>query len=154
MHPLRFCLPVDHLRFSGPSNAKGDPTVDDIALYLAKNKGSFKSDSPVEVREDPTARTAALTVVVLSSGENQIVIGHLGREFIVRDEDVFGITDAPENAFNYFARGRPALITLRREATLVQREIISVSALELGQPFAVASRTTASATLHIISNIE
>lgn len=33
---------------SGTSDAKGDPNVDDIALYLAKNQSSFKPGSSIE----------------------------------------------------------------------------------------------------------
>jgi hypothetical protein len=115
--------------------------MSDVASYLSKHKSDIKKTIPSGPKGLDNDNTL-LTIVILSATDTHILIGHLGRKFSLRQDDIVEITDAPENVPNMFGYGRTARVVVRKTATLMYEQSVAVADLELGQPFAMARPTT------------
>lgn len=114
--------------------------MNNVTTYLEKHKTEIKKTSLAGSREHDND-TMHLSIVILSTSGNELVIGHLGRKFLMRQDDIIQIVDAPDNTPNLFGYGRPAQIVIKKTATLVYQQSVSVAEIGSGQPFALARPT-------------
>jgi hypothetical protein len=127
--------------------------MNDVASFLDKHKAEIEQ-LPESVPEEQEADNSVINVVILGANETHLRIGHLGRKFSIQRDKIVAINDAPENMPNPFGRGRPAQLIVPQTASLQHEQSISVSELEVGQPFAAARPTTLLPSAEVFSSNE